>query len=240
MCGVLLIRYPGTSVSFLGVAPHELSGNKSSGSYTIDTSAPTKFIIPGHEQQTEYNQLLFTTQDIEPGFHTLVVTYEGGSDQAPLVLDHLYLANRTQTSTSPPQSSSTLAASALVTLTSSAPAGSKTADSTSISLSPTKTPRPSAGSMSIAAVVGGTLGGVVASIGLGLLLWRLKRRSRKRGSMNAVDSGGTEEHRSPRMDGVSLMSETSMSTTDWTSYQILASHSQPVQPTLSSTVTEPM
>ena len=91
---VSFIRCLGSSVSFFGDSPSELSGKSSSGTYAIDNSAQTPFTIPGHAGSlAEFNQLLFRTHDVGCGSHILVVTYLGNSEQAPLVLGHLYIDN---------------------------------------------------------------------------------------------------------------------------------------------------
>ena len=77
----------------MGVSPSELNGNQSLGTYSMDGLTPVPFVIPGHGSSTEYNQILFQTSDVSPGPHTLTVTYKGNSNQAPLVLDSLYVTN---------------------------------------------------------------------------------------------------------------------------------------------------
>lgn len=47
-----------------------------------------------------YNQVLFQTGQLSTGQHTLVVTYQGNSETAPLVLNYLVIQNAGSTSTS--------------------------------------------------------------------------------------------------------------------------------------------
>ncbi|TFY73935.1 hypothetical protein EWM64_g10077 [Hericium alpestre] len=93
----MTLKFIGKSVTVLGIAPGELSGNQTTGTYTVDGSQPTSFVIPGHGGLAEFNQVYFTTPDFDPGPHTLVVTHQGNSNTAPFLLDLFYVANGAET-----------------------------------------------------------------------------------------------------------------------------------------------
>ena len=149
-------------MTFLGISPSELNGNKSSGTYAIDGAAPTGFVIPGHGSVTEYNQVLFQTPEVESGQHSLVVTYQGNSNQAPLVLDWLYVVNGSvpQLSGSPSSSSTPSSSSAA-------------ADQTFTPTFPSTTPKHT---VSTGIIVGAAIGGIIVLAVLGFLIWFLSRR----------------------------------------------------------------
>ncbi|TFY80163.1 hypothetical protein EWM64_g3847 [Hericium alpestre] len=86
----------GKSVTMVGVAPGELNGNQTTGTYSIDGATPTAFIVPGHGALGQFNQVYFTTAELAAGPHTLLITYQGSATKAPLVLEYFYVANGTQ------------------------------------------------------------------------------------------------------------------------------------------------
>ncbi|KAF5372356.1 hypothetical protein D9615_009233 [Tricholomella constricta] len=162
--------FTGKSVTWVGFIPTELSHNPGFGSYSIDGGAPITFKLNGLSPKatvTVYNQVFFTTPDLTPGPHSLVVTYNGADEGAatPLTLDYLYVTNASLPSSSSPPS---------VGFTSS--------------LSPT--PSPSSGTISqetqeqdsgppVGGIVGGVLGGLALIALLLFLLWWRRRQQHR-------------------------------------------------------------
>ncbi|KAG6813716.1 hypothetical protein H0H92_008124 [Tricholoma furcatifolium] len=106
--GMILILdwHLGTQLIWMGYIPVEYPGNASSASYSIDNGTSTSFTLAGHpstDGTSRYNQLFFTTPQLAPGSHNLVVTYNGNSQLTPLTLDYIYLT----TSSSGNETSST-------------------------------------------------------------------------------------------------------------------------------------
>lgn len=166
-------------MTFFAVFPGELNGNQSFGTWVIDGSPPTHFIIDGQtvSSSTLYHQGLFkTTPDVEHGPHNLTVVYMGTSNQAPLYLD-------TRLVTDAP-----LSASPTDTPTVISPSSNPTSPSITISPGPssssTDSPSPSVGNPShdngrsnTGAIAGGAVGGVALLICAVFLAYWLRRRS---------------------------------------------------------------
>ncbi|KAG5638614.1 hypothetical protein H0H81_011504 [Sphagnurus paluster] len=92
-------------VTWVGFIPTELPHGAASGSYSVDGGDPVTFQLNGLSPTatvTIYNQAFFTTPNLTPGPHSLLVTYLGASSPAtPLTLDYLYVTN-TSTSNNEP------------------------------------------------------------------------------------------------------------------------------------------
>jgi hypothetical protein len=151
-----------------------LPHNATSATYSIDGGSPVSFNLAGLSptaDTTVYNQFFFSTPELSPGPHTLLVIHGGTSQQTPLTLDYLIVTNT---------SSSTTDATSGLTLTStlSFPVESTSAAAVSTSES---------GSSPIGAIVGGVVGGI-AVLAL-VLLFLLYRRRRKRASQILVLGG---------------------------------------------------
>ena len=108
----------GVSLSWLGFVPSNFSLTPSSGIYSIDGQTPIYFFVPAlgaananASALSLYNQVLFKTETLSPGQHTLKVTYQGNSGTAPFALDAFIVQNATSpstTSSSVPSSTSNL------------------------------------------------------------------------------------------------------------------------------------
>ncbi|KAF8205362.1 hypothetical protein K438DRAFT_1964438 [Mycena galopus ATCC 62051] len=149
----------------------------STATYSVDGGAATTFAVQGFPNQgtstkpqvTLNNVPMFSIDDLAPGTHSVLITYEGDAFHMPLALDVFYVSNSTAPVVSPPPfspSSSALASSSTSTASSS-PSSSTSAVSAAKHI-PTGT-------------IAGGVGGGLALIALltGLLLW-LRSRSRRR------------------------------------------------------------
>jgi hypothetical protein len=149
----------GTSVSWVGFIPNELPHNASSATYSVDGGPPIFFPLKGLSpgpSNTFYNQFFFTTPELTPGAHSLVVVHQGTAQQTPLTLDFLYVTN-TSTPVTP----------------------SPTPSTNSTTTIPSPTPQPHNHGPPIGAIVGGVVGGL-ALIALTLFfLWWYKREQRR-------------------------------------------------------------
>lgn len=171
----------GTSLTWLGFIPTELSHNASSASYSIDGGPPVSFRLnglPPTATSTVYNQVFFTTPDLSPGAHSLVVTYLGNNSVTPLVLSHMYVTNVTLPSA--PQLGSN-------TSNNSAPI-SNSGGSLS-SPSPTPSAVSSSSVVPYGAVFGGIFGAVslIALVFIALLLFRAYKRGKREAHQRILD-----------------------------------------------------
>ncbi|RDB27359.1 hypothetical protein Hypma_004464 [Hypsizygus marmoreus] len=157
-------QFTGTSLSWVGYIPTELPHNSSSGTYSIDGGSPVTFRLeglPAGGTVTVYNQVFFSTPELAPGPHSILVTYTGNRQLTPLTLDYLYI-----TSTSSPQ-------------TTSDPSSS----SPSTSISPSSTVNPSSTSEvkqnsdpPVGAIVGGVIGGIAIIAAILFFFWWRRRK----------------------------------------------------------------
>lgn len=90
--------------------PNEYPHSASSATYSIDGGPSIPFqlhgLLPG-PRDTLFHQTFFTTPDLGPGPHDLLVAYNGNSQQTPLSLDYLHVTTTsTSGSPSPPMSAS--------------------------------------------------------------------------------------------------------------------------------------
>ncbi|KAG6841407.1 hypothetical protein C0991_011301 [Blastosporella zonata] len=147
----------GSSLSWVGYIPVELSQAAANGTYTIDGGSPISFELTGLNSSATssvYYQTFFTTQDLAQGPHTIMITHNGGSDQTPLTMDYLLVTN------------------------------SSSASSETISPTPQVTAVAAGSSVHIGAIVGIIAGAVllIAAIVAFLLIRRCKRSQRNDGS----------------------------------------------------------
>ncbi|GJJ15938.1 hypothetical protein Clacol_010217 [Clathrus columnatus] len=94
--GLVKVTFVGTQLSWYGFIPTEESHHASSGAYSIDGGPLATFQLHGLSSSitdTRYNQLFFTTPMLEMGTHVLSVNYTGQTDQTPLTLYYLIVAN---------------------------------------------------------------------------------------------------------------------------------------------------
>ncbi|KAG5638613.1 hypothetical protein H0H81_011503 [Sphagnurus paluster] len=142
-------NFVGKSVTWVGFVPTELPHGAASGSYSIDGGDPITFQLNGLSPTatvTIYNQAFFTTPNLTPGPHSLLVTYQGASGPAtPLTLDYLYVTN-TSTSTN-----------------STSNPNDKPSDHNQVS----KTP--------VGAIVGGVVGAIALLAIFAFVFWRRRR-----------------------------------------------------------------
>lgn len=102
----LKFNFTGTSLTWLGFVPTELSHNPADATYAIDDDSPVRFRLnglpPDPKVATAYNQVFFTTPDLQQKEHTIEVTYLGNGSVTPLVLTHMYItSNRSPTKGDP-------------------------------------------------------------------------------------------------------------------------------------------
>jgi hypothetical protein len=160
----------GTSISWVGYTQPLSDGTSTSSTYSIDDQTPISFPIPASpDNNTHFNQILFNTEQLSPGEHTLVVTYSGNSTSAPLSLNYFVQegANSTSSNSSSiaPTSTSVLSSISL----SSPSSTSNVASSSTIDSKP---------------IIGGVIGGVaLISIFLALFFF-IRRRNNRRKALN--------------------------------------------------------
>ncbi|KAF8880164.1 hypothetical protein BD779DRAFT_1676040 [Infundibulicybe gibba] len=164
----LTFNFTGTSVSWVGFTPQMPSGRPTSNAtYSIDNAKPVVFRLPsGSPFDNLTNQVFFTSPTLNPGPHSLKVTYRGNNATPPLTLSHLVVANNV--------SKTSLQVPPVASASSQPPAVSSTAA--------TSTNKPNA-STPIGAIVGGVIGGIAVICLTAFLLWRRNRQlkiSRKR------------------------------------------------------------
>lgn len=160
----------GTSVAWYYAIASDASTTSSSATFTLDDGAPQTIAIPGRgASQTSnwYNQFLYQSEDYPMGSHTLTVTYEGDASSSPLTLQYLVVQNGTALSST--SSSSTSAQSGTTPVHSSASTSAPSLPSAS-SQNSTKTP--------LAAIIGGTLGGIIFLLVVAFLFVFLRRRKK--------------------------------------------------------------
>lgn len=161
--------YPGTKLTWVAWTPSGYPTGLSQATYSIDNGVATTFNITGLPAgfASMYNQHLFESPDLPPGDHTLTVTYNGPS--APLVLDHLLIANGNIIL--PPGSG---------TGTEGSPGSSPGSGSTVEKKGPPT------------AIIGGAVGGGVGLILIGVLVFiLLRRRSKRHGTGNRISVKGS-------------------------------------------------
>lgn len=152
----------GTSISWVGYyqPPH----GSALGTYSVDDGKPIGFNLAGLSGSTDplqYNQVFFTTPEVENGPHTLTVTFLGSGSTTPLVLDYLYIQNGTVIATNTSTSS----------LLPSAPTTSVSVNASGVS------------KLDVGALLGGVLGGLGFLILIAGVFLYLRRRRSSRKSM---------------------------------------------------------
>jgi hypothetical protein len=173
---IALTLLVGTNVSLYGFNEGDSSARvASTGRYHIDGSHENNFVNPGSRPPPanpsgridNYNELLFTSSDLDPGTHDLTVTFTGvktGNESIQwLAIDYFYVTASAGTGGDGGQSGSSGSAS----------------DGSESGKSP------------VGAIVGGVVGGVAVLVLLGLgVLFFLKRRKRSRDAELTAGSGG--------------------------------------------------
>ncbi|KAG6905947.1 hypothetical protein DXG01_016749 [Tephrocybe rancida] len=156
-------NFVGTSITWVGFIPTEYPHSSAVGTFSIDGGVAVNFKLNGlsaTDTITFYNQAFFTTPDLIPGPHSIIVTYNGGTGAAtPLTLDYILLTN--------------ISIPAVAGPTLASPSPSSTAISSPLSNGTqtrhSKTP--------IGTIVGGVVGGL-AIIALLLFIFWWRRRMR--------------------------------------------------------------
>ncbi|KAG6809324.1 hypothetical protein H0H93_015912, partial [Arthromyces matolae] len=152
--------FVGTSLTWVGFIPVELSHNASSVSYVVDNGASVNFNLaglPASATTTVYFQDFFSIPDLSAGPHSVLVTYNGPG--TPLTLDYLLITN------------TSLPGTAGATVSSQS---TNTATGSSSTTSPKASQTPHSGNTG--AIVGGVLGGLVFIILLLIALFWCRRR----------------------------------------------------------------
>ncbi|KAF5379392.1 hypothetical protein D9615_006647 [Tricholomella constricta] len=169
-------KFTGKRLTWVGIIPEGYMYGPSSGSYSIDNNQPTHFrldtLLRG---MTSYNPVLFTTEELPQGSHSLAVSYNGEEGQMPLTLDYLYVHTEPYSSPfpSPPPSSSP------------SPACSPT-------FSPSSGARMTKSSRTTGIIAGSVIGGAmfINLIVLAIFLW--KRRGHAPASPSSSNLQGTK------------------------------------------------
>lgn len=133
----------------------ELSGNSTTGTWTIDDNSPTTFIVNGLGTNTTptYNEIYFQSPLYSMGSHKLIVTYNGDNSTTPLNLAYLVVKNGTLPTSSTGSSSQATKTSS----TDTAPATTS----------------------NMGAILGGVLGGTACLLIVIVFFYRYRRGSRK-------------------------------------------------------------
>ncbi|KAG6809613.1 hypothetical protein H0H92_015531 [Tricholoma furcatifolium] len=181
----MTLTFVGTKVAWYGWI---LNGSypPSTGSYTIDGSAPTFFDLSNTSAAVVHpNNLFFTTSDMSFDVHDLVVTYEGGSGDHPMPLSLGYLII---TGTSVTSSNITVTTLTTTSLTTSSSTTSSSIASQSTSPSPvTHTVQHDD---LVGTIIGSILGGLCGiALGLSISRWWKRRRIMSRDLQPSVDNG---------------------------------------------------
>ncbi|KAG6904815.1 hypothetical protein DXG01_006988 [Tephrocybe rancida] len=156
--------FVGTSLTWVGFIPTEYPHSSAVGTFSIDGGAAVNFKLNGlstPHTATLYNQAFFTTPDLTPGPHSIVVTYNGGTGAAtPLTLDYILLTNTSIPAVAGP----TLASPSPSSVVTSSPSSAGTQTSHS------KTP--------VGAIVGCVVGGLaIIALPLFIFWWRQRMRA---------------------------------------------------------------
>ncbi|KAF8880172.1 hypothetical protein BD779DRAFT_1676048 [Infundibulicybe gibba] len=157
---VLIYLVVGTSVSWVGFIPVQMTSSQSPTSnaiYSVDEAEPVPFVLRTSADNLT-NQVLFTSPTLNPGPHLLEVIHQGNTTTPPLVLDHFVVTNNM--STPSPHVSPVASASA-----SSQPSAATSANKPSTSVP-------------IRAIVGGTIGGIALACLAAFFLRRCSRHRR--------------------------------------------------------------
>ncbi|KAK7023652.1 hypothetical protein VNI00_016614 [Paramarasmius palmivorus] len=180
------LRFNGTNVSLYGFNEGDSSARvASTGRYHIDGSHENNFVNPGSRPPPAnisggidyYNELLFTSSDLDPGTHDLTVTFTGvktGNESIQwLAIDYFYVTASAGTGADGGQSGS-------------ASGGSKSGGQSGPTQAGSKS-----GKAPVGAIVGGVVGGVALLVLLGLgVFFFLKQRKRSRDAALTAGSGG--------------------------------------------------
>ncbi|KAK7021844.1 hypothetical protein VNI00_017237 [Paramarasmius palmivorus] len=179
-------RFNGTSVSLYGFNEGDPDPYAASTArYNIDGSHEINFVSPAsrpspanHSGRIDhFNELLFTSPDLDPGTHDLTVTFTDmptGKEWIQwLTIDYFYVTASAGTGADGEKSGSTSGGSKPGEQSGSASGGSESG----------KTP--------VGAIVGGVVGGVAVLVLLGLgVFFFLRRRKRSRDAELTAGSGG--------------------------------------------------
>ncbi|TFK44043.1 hypothetical protein BDQ12DRAFT_740375 [Crucibulum laeve] len=104
----MTMDFVGKSLSWFSFIPTELPHIACNASYTIDGGNAQLFVVPAISNSSpgQFNKEFFTTADLTPGPHRLVVTHHGTSTETPLTLDYIYVTNGSLPTSSTSSSSS--------------------------------------------------------------------------------------------------------------------------------------
>ncbi|PFH53383.1 hypothetical protein AMATHDRAFT_55309 [Amanita thiersii Skay4041] len=157
------VHFEGTSLTWRGWFITEMSHNDSNATYTIDDGIPMPFVLhgpPTNDSQTLYNMIYLDLLNLDPGPHTLKITYLG--PQAPLTIDYIDISPN-----HPPSQTTSLPSTA----SSSKPLSTSGATPSTI---------PHQDRSSLVGTIVASIGGTLATIMLLTLIFLLCRRRRAR------------------------------------------------------------
>src|ERR1700733_3093834 len=86
----------GINLMWFGRIPSGYPHLPSMATYSVDDGDPVPFRLaglPGGSNSTLYNQLFFSTPQLPPGPHSLLVTHGGNNLQTPLSIDYILVTN---------------------------------------------------------------------------------------------------------------------------------------------------
>ncbi|KAJ7490755.1 hypothetical protein FB451DRAFT_1513693 [Mycena latifolia] len=164
-CSVSL-TFEGSFVSINGPIAFGKSGEGFNASVVIDGGSPSPITQqrPSNQPQLIFNNQLFTTSNLAPGNHTIIIT---ALDDHPLVIDYFLFGDLTNTS------------GTAATATSIPPTVSVIGTGIPDSQPKTSISSQSSRSLDLPAIIGGAVGGLalIVLLILGLLFWRQRARA---------------------------------------------------------------
>ncbi|KAF9559036.1 hypothetical protein CPC08DRAFT_534453 [Agrocybe pediades] len=182
------LDFIGQSLTRYGFIVKEIARAPSSAVYSIDGKAEQTFRLNGPSQTADSslgNQVFFSTPDLGPGRHSVLVTHKGNDQQTALCLDSLVVVNSTFT-----EPAGTVGNSSGTATDPGGSGGSKLGDSVIAD-----GPGGKGKKNHVGAIVGGAIG-AVAVIAL-LILAFIRHRRRKDRTSNSLPSQTSTQYHTP-------------------------------------------
>lgn len=161
---------------WFGLTPSGYPHLPSMATYSIDDGDPVPFRLAGRSggsNSTLYNQLFFSTPQLSPGPHRLLVTHRGNNLQTPLSIDYILVTN-----TSSPVSNGIPTSASTSTST-----GSHTTAPSNSSISASA----NTNALDGAAIGGGIVGGVIFLTVVAFIVSKFMQKRRIVALPSAVD-----------------------------------------------------